>query len=201
MKAKIFKQLIKFPFLAIIIISVSCQDSNQKSEKERLASLSVNKLDLEKATQTTIQDFIACKEKATERTHCRSEITKVISDIYGLSEFKNTKLDYVIYDSIQPIIKRSKQWKSIGVATSQKTLNEALEHTNKGGLSLIIDTSNSYGHVVMILPGETQVSGSWALRLPKVLSLLNSNASKSFMDKSLSFAFKKSPSIQVYTRE
>lgn len=202
MEPKTFNEFSKITFLVLVfIINISCQEDKKKAEKERYASISVNKLELEKAIQTTVQDFIACKAKATKRNHCRNEITKVISDIYGLPEFKTTKLNYIIYDSIQPIIKRTKQWQNIGVATSQETLNKALEHTNNGGLSLIIDTSNSYGHVVMILPGETQMSGSWALKLPKVLSLLNSNANKSFRDKSLSFAFKKSHNLQVYIRE
>lgn len=202
MELKTFKKLLKITFpVLIFIMIISCQGDKKKAEEERHASISVNKLDLEKAIETTVQDFISCKTRATKRSHCRNEITKVISDIYGLSEFKTTKLNYIIYDSIQPIIKRTKQWQNIGVATNQETLNKALEHTNNGGLSLIIDTSNSYGHVVMILPGETQMSGSWALKLPKVLSLLNSNANKSFIDKSLSFAFKKSNGLQVYTRE
>lgn len=148
-----------------------------------------------------IQDFIICRSNTTDRNLCRNEITKVISETYGLEEFKNTKQKYVIYDSIQPIIKRSNLWKNAGVATNQKVLNKALEHTNNGGLSLVIDTSESYGHVVMIVPGKAKKSGSWGLNLPPVLSLLNYKPEKSFCNKSLSYALKKSDNLQVYIRE
>ncbi len=148
-----------------------------------------------------VKDFISCKAKATERNDCRSRITKVISETYNLSEFKDPELGHVIYDSIRPIIERSGDWERIGTAMDQEILDRALAHTNSGGLSLVIDTSTAYGHVVMMLPGETKKSGSWALKLPTVLSLVNYKPEKSFHDKSLSYALSKSEELMVYIRK
>ncbi len=39
------------------------------------------------------------------------------------------------------------------------------------------------------------------IRLPNVVSLLNRNASKSFYNKSMAYAFKKSNDLQIYIRE
>ena len=196
--------------ILIILLSFSCKGDKQKTEElsEELTEKTENELTAtssglseEKVYDDIVQGFIDCKSNATERSHCRNGITKIISERYNLSEFKNSEGEYVIYDSIQPIIKRSEQWQNIGLATKQKNLNKALEHTNNGGLSLIIDTANSYGHVVMLVPSEAVVSGSWGLKLPNVISLLNSQADKSFNDKPLSFAFKKSDDLHVFIKE
>ncbi len=208
MLTKIFRKLFN-SILSILIISVFISCKNEKKdktleaaeEKTEETSTTTSSFSEEKVYDDIIQGFIDCKSSATERSHCRNEITKIISERYNLSEFKNSEGEYVIYDSIQPIIKRSEQWKNIGLATNQENLNKALEHTNNDGLSLIIDTANSYGHVVMLVPSEAVVSGSWGLKLPNVISLLNSQADKSFNDKPLSFAFKKSDDLHVFIKE
>ncbi|WP_459210149.1 hypothetical protein [Aquimarina rhabdastrellae] len=150
---------------------------------------------------TVVSDFIACKQQASERNHCRNSISQIISQTYSIADFKDQKNGYVIYDSIRPIISRSNQWKKLGSALNQQHLDQAMEHTNNGGLSLVIDTENSYGHVVMLVPGEMKKSSSWNLQLPPVLSLLNFKPEKSFNGKALSYAMKKSNSLQVYIRE
>jgi len=92
-------------------------------------------------------------------------------------------------------------WKKIGVATNQQNINKAVELARSGKLALIIDTSNTYGQVVMVQAGETKKSGSWGLKLPNVVSLANHNPTKSFQGKSLAYAFKKSENLQIYTRK
>lgn len=194
--------------VSLLIIGISCKgdkkdDTFSENDFEGNSSLS-NSNTIAKSIKlydAIIKDFVDCKSTAEEdRSLCRNEITKVISEIYSLSEFKNANHEYLIYDSIQPIIRRSKEWENIGLATNPETLNEALAHTNNGGLSLVIDTSESYGHVVMIIAGKAKYSGSWEMNLPDVLSLLNYQADKSFYDKSLSYAFKKSDDLHVYIR-
>ncbi len=148
-----------------------------------------------------VTDFISCKSNATERTQCRNQITKVISETYHISDFEDSKLGYVLYDSIRPIIERSNKWRRLGSALQQNNIDKAMDNTNNGGLSLIIDTSQVYGHVVMVVPGKATKSSSWNLQLPTVLSLLNYKPEKSFNDKSLSYALKKSNDLQVYIRK
>ncbi|MDY8135254.1 hypothetical protein [Aquimarina sp. 2201CG5-10] len=212
-----------FILFALLSLSVSCKTDQQKKIEETEDTNSISETEHKQSktnrTATTfdadndysaklksnlpdiIQDFIQCKEKASERTDCRNRITQVISETYDLSEFNDPKLGFVIYDSIRPIIEASTYWQKIGTATDQETLNKATEHANNGGLSLIIDTSTDYGHVVMILPGDIKKSGSWNMNLPDVLSLLNYKPEKSFYNKSLSYAFEKSEDLQIYTRQ
>ncbi|WP_298309813.1 hypothetical protein [uncultured Aquimarina sp.] len=147
-----------------------------------------------------VENFIICKKTATERNDCRNSITKTISKAFGLTEFSDPKLGYVIYDSIRPIAERSKNWLQLGSVT-QETIDQALAHTNRGGLSLIIDTAETYGHVVMIVSGESKKSGSWDMKLPQVLSLTNYKPEKSFSNKSLSYAMKKSEDLKIFIRQ
>lgn len=152
--------------------------------------------------QNTISDFISCKNASTTRKACRNTITKFISEQYGLNEFKDKFGEYEIYDSIQPIIQRTNAWVSLGKATNQHTFDKAIEQVNNGKLGLVIDTSESYGHIAIIQPGtETKKSGSWNLKLPMVVSLFNSRPSKSFSNKSLAYAFKKSNDLEIFIRK
>lgn len=150
---------------------------------------------------TTIADFINCKNNATERTQCRNNIPKVLHTSHHISDFGTSESTYVVYDSIRPIISRSREWKKLGSALNQQNLDKALSHTNNGGLSLIIDTENIYGHVVMVIPGSMKKSNSWNLQLPPVLSLLNYKPEQSFAGKTLAYAMKRSESLQIYIRK
>lgn len=147
-----------------------------------------------------VENFIICKRAATERNDCRNSITKTISKVFDLTEFSDPKLEYVIYDSIRPIAEQSKNWLQLGTV-NQETIDQALAHTNRGGLSLIFDTAETYGHVVMIVPGDSKKSGSWDMKLPNVLSLSNFKPEKSFSNKSLSYAMQKSDNLKVFIRQ
>ncbi|WP_108805221.1 hypothetical protein [Aquimarina sp. Aq107] len=182
---------------------IESTDDNQEKEAEKknnnYQTSSVVKpanIDLTKE----VENFIICKKAATERNDCRNSIAKTITKVFEVTEFRDQKLGYVLYDSIRPIAERSKSWLQLGTVT-QQTIDQALEHTNRGGLALIIDTSETYGHVVVIVPGESKKSGSWGMKLPNVLSLSNYKPEKSFSNKSLSYAMKKSDDLKVFVRQ
>ncbi|GAA0730745.1 hypothetical protein GCM10009430_42220 [Aquimarina litoralis] len=147
-----------------------------------------------------VENFITCKKTATERNDCRNSITKTITKAFDLTEFSDPKLGYVIYDSIRPIVEDSKKWLQLG-SINQESIDQALAHTNRGGLSLIIDTAETYGHVVMIVPSDAKKSGSWDMKLPNVLSLSNYKPESSFSNKSLSYAMRKSDELKIYVRQ
>ena len=170
---------------------------NTSSEEERNAKVLITTDVLEE----TIRTFKNCKATSTKRSDCRNAITEFVSSTYKINDFKDKENNNVIYDSIQSIVSRSSKWNKLGSVTKQKNIDKALEHTNNGGLALIVDTSETYGHVVVVLKGEAKNSGSWGLKLPQVLSLTNFSPSKSFHNKSLAYAFKKSNDLQVFLRK
>ena len=89
----------------------------------------------------------------------------------------------------------------MGTALSQDNLNTAVNATENGSLVLVVDTSQHYGHVVIVQPGKLTQSSSWGLKMPSVISLSNYKPAKSFYDKALSYAFKKSNDLEIYIRE
>ncbi|WP_299247088.1 hypothetical protein [uncultured Aquimarina sp.] len=210
----------KIPLLLLsILFMISCKDDQKQktsdTENETESVQNNNSNDLKTDSKNPInpsvkltsldlalevENFITCKKTATKRNDCRNSITKTISKAFGLTEFSDPKLGYVVYDSIRPIAEKSKNWLQLG-AVDQKNIDMALAHTNRGGLSLIIDTAETYGHIVMIVPGESKKSGSWGMKLPNVLSLTNYKPEKSFSNKSLSYAMKKSEDLKVYIRQ
>ncbi|RZS99485.1 hypothetical protein [Aquimarina brevivitae] len=199
--------------LFVVITLLSCKNENSKkddkaidkteeksekavndSEEKNIASFSKPDLAAE------VKNFITCKKASTTRNECRNSITKVVSQSFNIEEFVDKEKGYVVYDSIRPIIERSAKWENLG-PIDENNLNKAVAHANDDGLALIVDTSQSYGHVVMVLPGEPKRSGSWGMALPKVLSLANHSPEKSFHDKTLSYALQKSDEVQVYLRK
>lgn len=177
---------------------VTIENDEEKKIKKVTSTIRNTSRQLDLASE--VQNFMTCKKASEERNDCRNTITKIISQSYNLEEFVDKEKGYVIYDSIRPMIERSSKWENLG-AINKNNLDQAVNHTNNGGLALIVDTAQTYGHVVMVLPGETKKSGSWGMALPKVLSLANHKPEKSFHDKTLAYALQKSDDIQVYIRK
>ena len=173
----------------------------QAEEKEAKLSertkTSFNNSEIDRA----ISNFKNCKAGSTKRSDCRNSLTRFISEKYNLNDFKDEDGEYYIYDSIQPIVKRSSNWRRVGTALSQDNINTAVSAAENGSLVLVIDTSQHYGHVVIVQPGELTQSSSWGLKMPPVISLSNYKPSKSFYSKALSYAFKKSNDLEIYIRE
>jgi len=195
------------------MIIISCKDEpKQKTNNEKNTTISKQEDDTKISTSDTgvkltsldlaleVEKFISCKKINTKRNDCRNSITKTISKTFGLPEFKDPEGGYFVYDSIRPIAERSKKWLKLGTI-DQKNLDMAIAHTNRNGLALVIDTSETYGHVVMIVSGESKKSGSWNMKLPNVLSLSNYKPEKSFSNKSLAYAMKKSNDLKVFIRQ
>ncbi|EDP97944.1 hypothetical protein KAOT1_12042 [Kordia algicida OT-1] len=195
--------------IAAFVLIVSCEEEakSTKNATKKVKETATTKVeptnlskDKEQMLATTIAYFKNCKANAETRNDCRNSITKMISEFYTIDDFKNENNEYVIYDSIQPIIKKSDTWVQLGNANDQEALNKAQQAANDGKATLAIDVSESYGQVAMIIPGKLTNSGSWKLKVPNAAALVNYSADKSFMDKSLSYAFKSTENIVLFSK-
>ncbi len=195
--------------LAVLGCFISCkkeaktEKASPAKEKETTQEVEAVKLsvDKEQFLSTTIAYFKNCKENSTSRNDCRNSITKMISEFYKIDDFKNANGDYVIYDSIQPIVMKESAWIKLGNADNQEALDKAQVAANNGNATIAIDISESYGQVAMIIPGKLTHSGSWKLKVPNTAALVNYDASKSFANKSLSYAFKSTKNIVLFTKK
>lgn len=69
----------------------------------------------------------------------------------------------------------------------------AQQHANEGDLVIAAQKSQGHGHVCVVVPGEMEVSASWAKKAPKVL-----NVGKSvFIGRRASHAFSTEPEFFV----
>ncbi|MEM6686473.1 MAG: hypothetical protein AAF617_11885 [Bacteroidota bacterium] len=176
---------------------------NTSTTKNTITTIEAVKLatDQQQFLSTTIAYFKKCKADAKDRNDCRNSITKMITEFYNIGDFRAKDGGFVIYDSIQPIVKRSNDWMQLGSANNQEVLNKAQQAANDGKATLAIDISQTYGQIAMIIPGKLTTSGTWKLQVPNAAALVNYDASKSFMDKSLSYAFKSTENIIIFTKK
>lgn len=194
-------------FVCAIVLVVSCKN-DPKSEKGKVSNETTTKVeDVKLSTgqdqllSTTIAYFKQCKAESANRNDCRNSITKMITEFYNIGDFRAKDGGFVIYDSIQPIVKRSNAWTKLGNANNQEALNKAQQAANNGKATIAVDVSETYGQVAMIIPGKLTKSGSWKSNVPNTAALVNYNADKSFMNKSLSYAFKSAENIVLFSKK
>jgi hypothetical protein len=202
--------------LVALVFFVSCKEEAKSVKETKATSTEVTTgkkpsvttekevemtSDKEQLLSTTIAYFKNCKENSSNRNDCRNSITKMISEFYKIDDLKNEKGDYVIYDSIQPIVNASNNWIKLGNANNQKALTKAQEAANNGNATIAVDIAETYGQVAMIIPGNLTNSGSWKLKVPNTAALVNYDAKKSFANKPLSYAFKSTENIMLYSKK
>lgn len=197
--------------LVVFIVVISCKEEAKSSTPTKTTTKNNSSVatekevkmtsDKEQLLSMTIAYFKNCKATSTNRNECRNSITKMISEFYKVSDFKNAKGEYVIYDSIQPIVNSSNNWIKLGNASNQKALTKAQEAANSGNATIAFDMSETYGQVAMIIPGNLTNSGSWKLKVPNTAALVNYDAKKSFTNKPLSYAFKSTENIVLYSKK
>ncbi|QHI36489.1 hypothetical protein IMCC3317_18520 [Kordia antarctica] len=184
--------------------TTTTQEATTEAEKAE-ANIVVTTEDLtlaqEQFLSITIAYFKNCKANSADRNDCRSNITKMISEFYQISDFNDAKGEHVMYDSIYPTISKSDAWTKLGNANDQEVLQKAQEAANNGKATIAIDISESYGQVAMITPGKLTTSNSWKLEVPNATALVDYDAEKSFMNKPLSYAFKSTENIVLFSKK
>ncbi|MEM8568543.1 MAG: hypothetical protein AAGF85_18950 [Bacteroidota bacterium] len=151
--------------------------------------------------ETALSDFKSCMAQ-NDNISCKSAVGESIKSIYNINDFYNN--GHATAMEIANAIDNKTTWKKLGQAYNQEVLTQAQELANskKPVLAVYKGEDGITAHVVMILPGELQPSGSWNLRVPTVASFFTHEPEKSFVDKSLAYAFSKTMllRIELYAR-
>lgn len=155
--------------------------------------------DWESKLGVILSNFKSCMEQS-ENTACRSTIGKSIKEIYSINDFQNSGTALEIANSIES----KGNWKNLGQAYNQEVLTQAqkLANQKKPVLAVYKGEEDLAAHVVLILPGDLEPSGSWGLQVPMVASFFTHQPEKSFVDKTLAYAFSKTMllRIELYAR-
>ncbi|HPM30957.1 MAG TPA: hypothetical protein PLJ60_11545 [Chryseolinea sp.] len=150
-----------------------------------------------------LKNFLACEETSQDRTTCAQFIGESLNTVYKVNDFSKSG-KYMLTNEISDFVVTSAKWKPLGAAYDQATLTKAQELANaKKAVVAVFKNADGVGHVVLIIPGELQSSGSWGLSVPNSASFFQKDPSKSFVGKGLSFAFARTmmKDITLYARE
>lgn len=158
-----------------------------------------------KDLETSLEQFVSCTNSAGEKYQCSSFIGESIAKVYKTNAFFSEKLNrFLRITEISKSLVENGQWTQIGHAYEQDALKEAQNQANANKAVIAVYTTTSgVGHIAIILPGKLQYSGSWGFNVPNAASFLFNDAKKSFVDKSLSYAFTKNmiKDVVLYSRK
>ena len=156
------------------------------------------------ALNKTLSDFMACSSGGTEASSCYGFIGESVKTVYGVTDFYSSSgKQYMSVSEIHDFVKNNQSWKPLGRAYEPEALEEAQKQANaKKAVIAVYMNEQGVGHVALILPGELQVSGSWGVKVPNSASFLPSDPDKSYVGKTLSYAFPRNTlkDVWIYVR-
>ncbi|MEM7109612.1 MAG: hypothetical protein AAF519_15410, partial [Bacteroidota bacterium] len=147
--------------------------------------------DWESELSKMLTEFKTCMQEA-KNFKCKSTIGESIYSLYGIEDFYQKSTDrHATALEIANNIDGKASWEKLGQAYEQALLDKAQAIANKKQpvLAVYKDETGSVAHVVLVLPGELIPSGSWGLQVPRVASFFTHKPEKSFVDKTLAYAF------------
>ncbi|MEO7991567.1 MAG: hypothetical protein ABI663_18585 [Chryseolinea sp.] len=150
-----------------------------------------------------LKEFLACEGTSQERTECVHFIGESLNTVYKINDFSKSG-KYMSTSEIADFVKSNAKWKVLGPSYDQTTLSKAQESANaKKAVVAVFKNAEGVGHVVLVTPGELQLSGSWGLKVPNSASFFQKEPAKSYVNKGLSFAFARvmMKDITLYVRE
>lgn len=157
-----------------------------------------------KDLNASLQNFINCRNAGGEGEACNKFQCESLNTVYKVNDFYSSKSGrYMTVNEIAQFLKESKTWTSLGPVYDQEILNKAQSLANaKKAVVAIYQNAVGAGHLVLVIPGEVQQSGSWGLQVPNVASFFLPEPERSFVDKGLSYAFTKNMirDIAIYVR-
>lgn len=182
------KKLVALALFAAIGSTLSAQSLNPSWEKD---------------LSTSLDQFVKCSSTAEGK--CSEAQGESLNIVYKVDDFFSAKQGrHMTVSEVSSFLKQSSTWTSIGPAYTQTTLVQAQQLANeKKAVVAVYQNAASVGHVVLIVPGELEPSGSWGLKVPAAASFFLPEPSRSFVNKGLSFAFTKSmlKDITLYVRK
>lgn len=148
----------------------------------------------------------ACDDsQSTGVSPCNKFMGGALKTLYNVDDFYSKSSGrYMLTAEIAAFLKNSDKWTLLGPGYEQKALNEAQNYANakKAAIAIYVN-EEGIGHVAIIAPGDLRLSGTWGFQVPNSVSFFPSDKSKSYVDKSLSYAFAGTQikSVLIYGRK
>ncbi len=177
-------------FIALFLFTLiffSCE-SEQPSEAQKRTTI-----------ESILSEYQQCKAEETSN-YCKTFTARAICEYNGVEDLMENGA-YVNYHKIYDFIKKNSKWKNLGLATSQVTLDNAQLMANKGFPVVAIDIKDKHKFSIMILQGEQAKSSQWNLNVPNCAAFFPTNYKRSFINKTLNYAWKSPEGIQLWVRK
>jgi hypothetical protein len=154
--------------------------------------------DEQKYFNDALTKFAACPLPL--ESSCRAALAQALEHVYSLKDF-GSESKYMTPGEIGRKVAADANWAHVGSASDQSALKNAQDSANCGKPVIAVLSSETGGHVALILPGSLSHSGGWKLDVPNSASFFTHNPSKSFAGKPLSYSFPKAEGIELYARK
>jgi hypothetical protein len=154
--------------------------------------------DQQKYMEAALQKFSACTLPMDNA--CRTAVAEALEHIYGVRDF-GAAPNYMTPAEIGRKVAGDSNWEHLGSASDQNALKTAQEDANCGRAVVAVLSTDTGGHVAIILPGKLAPSGAWKLDVPAAASFFTHNPQKSFAGKKLSYSFPSQQGVEIYARK
>jgi hypothetical protein len=117
----------------------------------------------------------SCTRAVDDYTACNAFVSEALSRVYGIDDFKKNKSSRTFPDlvanDIAKYVETHSQWQRLGTGGDQRALDDAQRLANEGYAVIAVLPSTGQGHVALVIPGESQRSTTWGLRVPNSASM------------------------------
>lgn len=178
-------QLASLVLITLTISFTPPQDFEWKSDVEKMLS-----------------EFLSCGGPTPPNTPCNTFLSQALKRVYNINDFDRAGGGFLTANEMADYVKiHTDKWTELGDASSQQALKEAQGYANiRKAVIAIQQNPDGHGHVVLIVPGILQKSGSWNLDCPNSASFFLNQPAKSYVSRHLGFAFAKPTGVKIYGR-
>ena len=156
--------------------------------------------------QKELDAFLKCENTNSYGINtCNRYIGQSLKTVYNINDFySKSKGRYMRIVEIANFLENSKSWTSLGKGYEAEVLSQAQKNANKkqAVVAIYFNEAEKRGNIALILPGTLKNSGSWGLKVPNCAALFINEPKRSFVNKGLSYAFRKSTlrNVILYTK-
>lgn len=133
---------------------------------------------------------------------CEGFTAEALAQVYAIDDFLRSDGHLTGRQILENLQRAESGWILLGSAAEQDALETAQARANDSLPVIAAYAGGWRGHAALILPGSGYPSQTWGLRVPNSASFFASRAARSYVGKSLSFAFGKDikDRVMIYYR-
>ena len=202
----VFRTRSTFGFLVVLVCLTA--SSVRADEQDCESRQRPEPTPLQLSYEGKLQPLKQCVQAIDDVAACNRFVGRALEVLFGNTDFKNGDQYFLANDIANGIATPGNipGWSRIGEATGQAVLDQAQALANTGAQVVAIKTATGAGHVVLILPGQTEkysrTGFSWGgLRAPNSASFFLNHPERVFVGCPLSITWKAPAGVTIYAKQ